>query len=263
MKLGYLYTKRMLRELTSRKNMISLLSLIIIILFISLIPPSLIPWTPATKESLIRLVENYFHLPPTEENLSIAFLAIELPPLIALFASSMVAIIPQKLMFYERVSGNIEILLSAYGNTREIAKALIISSLFISILIYGIFMFSGIFAIFMYEFIYHSFVPLPIPFYIYSFIFAPLVVILSVTIALLLTVLFPKLSSIENFTAITSSPLQLIAYAPSFVLILIMTFFPISPDILALYATPIVAALLIFTLLWAEKSMKRDILIRK
>ncbi len=223
---------------------------------------SFAPLTPPTRDSLIRLAESYFKLPVDAYSVALAFFAIELPPFIALFASVMGITIPQKIIFYERNSGNMEILLSAYSDLRKVAQALIISSLIVATLIYFIFIVGGLITILIYEIIYGHFFTFPSVFYMFLFMLDPILIILAVSLALLLTVLFPALSSLQTY-ALTSSPLQIIAYLPSLLLVFVITLIPMSPNDLAIYITPAALVALILTLFSARKTMRRDILVRK
>ncbi len=261
MNLSYLYTRRMLKNMFRKQSLVTLIILLALVVGISL-TISFAPLTPPTRESLRRLAESYFKLPANEYSIALAFFAIEFPPFIALFASVIVAIIPQKVILYERASGNMEILLSAYSDMRKVAQALMISSLIVAGVIYLIFMLSGVVAILIYELIYNHFFIFPSVFYMFLFVLDPILIVLAVSIALLFTITFPALSSIETY-ALSSNPLQIIAYLPSLLIILVITFIPMSPRDLAIYITPAAVGVLAITLFFAKKTMRRDVLVRK
>jgi len=63
--------------------------------------------------------------------------------------------------------------------------------------------------------------------------------------------------------ALTSSPLQIVSYAPALIIILAVTILPITPKSLELYALPITVVLVLMSLVVARKTMKRDMLVRK
>ena len=261
MELARLYTKRIIKNALQKQNLITILFLLALLIGLSL-TISFLPLTPSTKESLRRLAENYFALPPNKYSIALAFFAIEFPPLLALFASVVVSIIPSRIILYERASGNMEILLSYYSDIRKIVYALIISSLILAGLIYLIFMISGIGTILAYETIYHQFFRFPPTFYMFLFVLDPVLIIVAVSISLLLTILFPRLSSIERYF-FSSNPIQVIAYLPSLFTILLITFIPVSPQKLGMFMLLASLGILLLTLFLAKKTMKRDVLVRK
>ena len=256
-----IYTKRMLKNIFRKRNMATLIILLLVLVVISL-TISFAPLTPATRSSLIRLARTYFNLPVNDYSIAFAFFAIELPPFIALFASVMVATIPQKTILYERTSGNMEILLSNYGNVRSIALALMLASIVSSLVIYLIFTGVGLATIFLYQVVYHTYFEFPRVFYILMFLLTPLLILLSVSISLLLTVMFPVFSSIETYT-LSSNPLVIVSYLPSLIVVFLITLLPLSPeDLVKILVLPVIAVLLL-TLILARRCMKRDVLVRK
>ncbi len=256
-----IYTKRMLKNIFGKRNMVTLLILLLVLVVISL-TISFAPLTPTTRSSLIRLARTYFNLPVNDYSIALAFFAIELPPFIALFASVIVALIPQKTILYERTSGNMEILLSNYGNVRSIALALMLASIISSMVIYSIFTAVGLLTIFVYQVIYGAYFEFPRIFYIFMFLLTPLLILLSVSISLLLTVMFPVFSSIETYT-LSSNPVQIVSYVPSLLVVFLITLLPLSPeDIVKILVLPVIVVLLL-TLILARRCMKRDMLVRK
>ncbi len=262
MNLTYLYMQRMLKRLFKKQSLITLISLLATMIGISLIPMSILPFTPSTRRSLEQLASGYFNLPVNAHSIAVAYFAILFPLLVILFASLIVSDVPEKVILYERNSGNMEILLSSYSDMRKIAQALMVSSLVLSAVVYLIFTASGIVTILGYEAIYHQRLAFPPVFYMFLFVIGPIFIVLSVTLSLLFTITVPALSSIETHT-LSSSPLQIIADLPSIVLILIITTIPLSLQILAMYTVPAAAILLGLTLFFAKKTMRRDVLVRK
>ncbi len=251
----------MLKNISNRKSLVTLIILLGILVLISL-TITFAPLTPPTEASLRRLAEIYFNVPVNKYSIALAFFAIEFPPFIALFASFIVATIPQKVILYERSSGNMEILLSAYSDMRKIAQALMFSSLIVAGIIYLIFMLTGVVTILIYELIYDNFFTFPSVFYMLLYVLDPILIVLTVSIALLVTITFPTISSIETY-ALSSSPLQIIAFLPSLLIIFVITFIPVSLNYLAMYIIPVAVGVLAITLFLARKTMRRDVLVRK
>ncbi len=260
MNMIYLYTRRMVKNLFHGRNLVLLIVAFGTLVFVSL--TITFAATPQTEASLRYLAESYFHAPVNQYSIALAFFAIEFPFIIPLFGSIIVSIIPQSVILYERSSGNMEILLSAYSDMRKIAGTLMISTLITAGIIYLIFMLGGVVTILIYELIYNSFFTFPSVFYLYLFVLDPILIVLAASIALIVTITIPSISSIETY-GLSSNPLTIIAALPSILIFFLISIIPISPEYFALYTIPVAVALLAITLPLARKTMRRDVLVRK
>ena len=260
MNLISLYSRRMIKNLGNPRTAITMAILIAIVVIASL-TITFAPLTPPTEESLMRLARS-LNLPNNQISIAIAFYAVEFPLFLALFSSVLVSLIPQRVISFERSSGNMELLLSRYGNIREIVLALMVASLLSAAVVYFIFTGVGFITILAFEAIYSQSISFPSSFYLFIFGLDPTITILAVSISHLLTVSFPSFSSMEVY-ALTSSPLQIVSYAPALIIILAVTILPITPKSLELYALPITVVLVLMSLVVARKTMKRDMLVRK
>lgn len=261
MGLTRLYTLRMGKSLTSKRTIVTMVILIGIVVASSL-TITFAPLTPPTRMSLLRLAKDMGLPTNSQFSIAIAFFAVEFPLFLALFSSVMVSLIPQRMVSFERTSGNMELLLSMFGDTSVIARSLLISSVVAATIVYGIFTIVGLSTILIFEALNSHYISFPHSFYILIFALSPSIIILAVSISLLLTVSFPAFSSVEIY-ALTSSPLQIVAYAPALIIILIVTLLPVTPLTIVYLIVPLAVFFAALALFLAHKTMRRDIMVRK
>ncbi|AEC52439.1 hypothetical protein PNA2_1524 [Pyrococcus sp. NA2] len=256
------YMKRMLKFMFKRKNLLDMVFMWAVLIVVSLLSKYL-PYTSITEKSLVKLVEDYFHMPLSETSLDIAFLIMELPLLIGVLATTTTTTIPLKTILYEKVSGNIEIILSYCRNINEFIKAIFLSTITVSLLAYFLYSLVGLATILGYKLIYGVEFQLPSTFYAIMFILNPIIILLSSSLAVLVPVIKPSIASIEFSSLSSNNPAILLASSPPIILFVIATLFPLYIPKMAIYIPPATALILGMTLLIAKRTLRRDLLVKR
>ncbi|ASJ17317.1 hypothetical protein A3L04_09670 [Thermococcus chitonophagus] len=256
------YTKRAVKLMLNRKSILDMGLMWAVIMIISLLSRYL-PYTPLTEKSLVTLVENYFNMPITPESLDFAFFTMELPLLVGLLATTTTVTVPMRTLIYEKVTGNIEIILSYYRDINEFIKATLVSTIGVSLVAYILYSSVGLLAIVLYKALYGVKFSLPTVFYLLMFVLNPLIILLSSSLAVLIPVIRPSLASIDLSAPSSNNPVVLFASLPPILLFVIATLFPLYIPKIAIYVPPITALIFGITLLLAKKTMRRDRLVRR
>lgn len=256
------YTKRMIKFTLKKKTLQDMVFMWAVIIAVSLLS-SYLPYTPLTERSLVELVKGYFNMPVSRTSLDIAFFIMELPLLVGVLATTTTTTIPLKVLLYEKISGNIEIILSRYRDINELIKAILLSTMVISLIVYLLYSIIGLVAVGGYELMYGVRFSLPSIFYHLMFVLNPLIILLSSSLAVLVPVVKPSVASIDLSTLSSNNPAILLASSPPIIIFVMATLFPLYIPKIAIYIPPVTVAILGITLLIAKKTLRRDLLVKR